>query len=161
METIVRHAADADMGAVIELLTLSAEFDGSRDAFVATEEQLRQAFFSASPRVQALLAVIDGQAVGLATYFEKFSTYLAKPGIWLDDLYVREHYRGRGVGKALMASLARIAKERDCGRIEWTVALGNHRGISFYERHGAALLHLYRCVRLDANGIDRMSQATS
>ncbi len=75
--------------------------------------------------------MIDGQAIGLATYFQTFSTYLAKPGIWLDDLYVREGYRSRGVGKALMAELARIAKGLGCGRIEWTVALSNERGIAF------------------------------
>ena len=101
---------------------------------MATEEQLRQAFFSSSPKAQVLLAVIDGEAIGLATYFPTFSTYLAKPGIWLDDLYVREGYRSRGVGKALMAELARTAKGLGCGRIEWTVALSNDRGIAFYER---------------------------
>ncbi len=143
----------------MELLALKAEFDGCRDALVATEEQLREAFFASSPRARVLLAVVDGQAIGLATYFQTFSTYLAKPGIWLDDLYVREGYRSRGVGKALMVGLARIAKGLDCGRIEWTVALGNDRGISFYERHGARVRHLSRCVRLDADGIERLSEA--
>lgn len=143
----------------MELLALKAEFDGCRDALLATEEQLRQAFFSASPSAQVLLAVIDGQAIGLATYFPTFSTFLAQPGIWLDDLYVRERYRSHGVGKALMAELARIAKRRNCGRIEWTVALGNERGIAFYERHGATVRHLSRCVRLDADGIGRLSEA--
>ncbi len=76
--------------------------------------------------------MIDGQAIGLATYFPTFSTYLAKPGIWLDDLYVREGYRSRGVGKALLAALARTAKGLNCGRIEWTVASNNDRGIAFY-----------------------------
>jgi GNAT superfamily N-acetyltransferase len=161
MQTIVRHASDADLLAVMELLALEAEFDGCRDALVATEEQLRQAFFSSSPSAQILLAVIDGQAIGLATYFQTFSTYQAKPAIWLDDLYVREGYRSHGVGRALMVELARIAKGLGCGRIEWTVNLGNDRGISFYERHGAVVRHLYRCVRLDADGIDRLSEASS
>jgi GNAT superfamily N-acetyltransferase len=158
METIVRHASEADLPVIMELLVLKAEFDGCRDAFVATEEQLRQAFFSSKPRAQVLLAVIDGQAIGLATYFSTFSTYLAKPGIWLDDLYVRGGYRSRGVGKALMAELARIAKGLGCGRIDWTVALGNDRGIAFYERHGATVHHRSRCVRLGADGIDRLAE---
>jgi GNAT superfamily N-acetyltransferase len=161
MEAVVRPAYEADLPAVMELLALKAEFDGCRDALVATEEQLRQAFFSSSPRAQVLLAVLDGQAIGLATYFQTFSTYSAKPGIWLDDLYVREGYRSRGVGTALMAGLARTAKGLDCGRIEWTVALSNDRGISFYERHGATVRHLSRCVRLGAGGIDRLAEEAS
>jgi GNAT superfamily N-acetyltransferase len=158
METIIRVASEADLPAVMDLLAQKAEFDGCRDAFVATEEQLRQAFFSPSTKAQVILAVIDGKAIGLATYFPTFSTYLAKPGIWLDDLYVREGYRSRGVGKALMASLARTAKVLNCGRIEWTVALSNDRGIAFYERHGAAIHHHIRCVRLGAEGIERLAQ---
>ncbi len=158
METIIRVASEADLPAVMELLALKAEFDGCRNAFVATEEQLRQAFFSSATKAQVILAVIDGQAIGLATYFPTFSTYLAKPGIWLDDLYVREGYRSFGVGKALMAALARTAKGLNCGRIEWTVALSNDRGIAFYERHSATLLHHIRCVRLGADGIERLVQ---
>jgi GNAT superfamily N-acetyltransferase len=158
MKTIVRHTSEADLPAVMELLARKAEFDSCRDAFVATEEQFRQAFFSSSTRAQVLLAVIDGQAIGLATYFHNFSTYLARPGIWFDDLYVREGYRSRGVGKALMAELARTAKKLGCGRMEWAVALSNDRAIAFYERHGATVLHRSRGVRLGADGIDRLAE---
>jgi len=157
MRPIVRPAREEDLPAVMELLVLKAEFDGCRDALVATEGQLREALFSATPRAQALLADADGRSIGLATYFATFSTFLARPGIWLDDLYVREGYRSRGVGEALMAALAGIARERRCGRIEWTVALDNDRGIAFYERLGAAVRHQSRCVRLAAEGIDRLA----
>ena len=108
----------------MELLALKAEFDGCRDALVATEEQLRQAFFSSSPKAQVLLAVIDGQAIGLATYFQNFSNLPGKAGDLARRPLRPEGYRSRGVGKALMAGLARIAKGLDCGRIEWTVAFG-------------------------------------
>lgn len=157
MVTVVRPALEADLPAVMELLALKAEFDGCRDALVATEEQLRQAFFSPSPKAHVLLAVVDGQAIGMATYFPTFSTYLAKQGIWLDDLYVRESDRSQGVGRALMTALARAAKRLGCGRIEWTVALSNEQGIAFYERHGATVRHLSRCVRLGADAIDRLA----
>jgi GNAT superfamily N-acetyltransferase len=157
METTIRLACETDMPAVMELLVLKAEFDGCRDALVATEEQLRQAFFSAPPKAQVLLALVDGQAIGLATYFPTFSTYVGKPGIWLDDLYVREGYRGRGIGKALMARLAQLAEDLGCGRIDWTVALSNDRGIAFYERHGARVHHAGRCVRLGADAIERLA----
>jgi GNAT superfamily N-acetyltransferase len=158
MYTFIRHASEADLPAIMELLALLAEFDGCRDAFVATEDQLRQALFSSSPRAQVLLATVDGQAIGLATYFPTFSTWQAKPGIWLDDLYVREGYRSRGVGKALLAELARIARGLGCGRIAWTVALSNDRGIAFYERHGATVHQLSRHVRLGAAEIERLAE---
>jgi GNAT superfamily N-acetyltransferase len=158
METIVRHASEADFPVVMELLALKAEFDGCRDAFVATEEQLRQAFFAVSPRAHVLLAIVNGLPIGLATYFHTFSTYLGKPGIWLDDLYVREGYRSRGAGRALMTALARTAQAQGCGRIEWYVALGNVRGIAFYERHGATVLHRRRGVQLEADGIHRLAE---
>lgn len=159
MQPIVRPALEEDLWAVMELLFLKAEFDGCRDALVATQGQLREALFGTPSRVEILLAEADGRAIGLATYFATFSTFLAKPGIWLDDLYVREEHRSRGVGEALLAALARIAKERGCGRIEWTVALGNDRGIAFYERQGAVVRHQSRCVRLSAEGIDRLATA--
>ncbi len=161
MEIIVRRASEADLPAIMELLALLAEFDGCRDAFVATEDQLRQAFFSSTPRAHVLLAVVDGQAIGLATYYPTFSTWQAKPGIWLDDLYVREGYRNRGVGKALLAELARIARGLGCGRIDWVVAASNGRGIAFYERQGATVYHRSRCVRLGAAGIERLAEEVS
>ncbi len=161
MDAIIRQASEADLPAIMELLILLAEFDGSRDAFVATEDQLRQALFSSTPRAHVLLAVVDGQAIGLATYYPTFSTWQAKPGIWLDDLYVREEYRNRGVGKALMAELARIARRLGCGRIDWVVASSNDRGIAFYERQGATVYHRIRCVRLGAAEIERLADRVS
>jgi GNAT superfamily N-acetyltransferase len=157
VEIIVRRASEADLPAIMELLALLAEFDGCRDAFVATEDQLRQAFFSSTPRAQVLIAVVDGQAIGLATYYSTFSTWQAKPGIWLDDLYVREGYRNRGAGKALLAELARTARRLGCVRIDWVVAASNGRGIAFYERQGATVYHRSRCVRLGAAGIERLA----
>ena len=158
METIVRHATETDLPAILELLVLKSEFDGCPEALVATEEQLRQAFFSSSPQAYVLLAVVDGQPMGLATYFSTFSTYVGRPGLWLDDLYVREECRSRGVGKALMVELARMAQRLGCGRIDWTVALRNERGIAFYERQGAVVHHPTRVVRLDAEGIERLAE---
>ena len=158
MDIAIRRASEADLPAVMELLILLAEFDGSRDSFVATEDQLHQAFFSSTPRAQVLLAVVDGEAIGLASYYPTFSTWQARPGIWLDDLYVREGYRNRGVGTALMAEVARIARGLGCGRIDWIVASSNDRGIAFYERQGATVHHLVRCVRLGAAGIERLAE---
>ena len=157
MHLIVRAAMEADLPAMMELIQLKAEFDGWPNAFKATSDQIRQAFFSSPPRMQALLAESEGPAIGIASYYPTFSTLQARPGIWLDDLYVRDGYRSRGVGKAIMSALARIAKGTNCGRIEWTVALSNDRGIAFYERNGASIRHLSRCVRLGDAAIERLS----
>ena len=101
---------------------------------------------------------MGGQLVGLATYYPTFSTFLARPGLWLDDLFVDEEYRSRGVGMALMARLARIAEGRGCGRIEWTAAADNERGIAFYERCRASVRHGTRYIRLPREGIERLAK---
>lgn len=157
MQPIIRSATDADLPAIMELLRLKAEFDGCPEAFQATENQIRFACFSPSPRAHILLAEHEGEVIGIATYFQTFSTFLARPGLWLDDLYVRAAYRSHGVGKALMVGLARIAKEEGCGRMEWTVALSNDRGIAFYESLGATVRHLSRCVRLGDLAINELA----
>ncbi len=157
MQTIVRAAVERDMPAIMDLLRLKAKFDGCPEALVATQEQLHEAFFAPAARMSVLMAMHEDLAVGLATYHPTFSTYLARPGIWLDDLYVRDAYRSQGIGKALLSNLARIAKQQGCGRIEWTVALNNLRGTAFYERLGATVRHQSRCVRLPLEGIDRLA----
>lgn len=158
MYPIVRHAVAADISAIMDLLRLKADFDGCPDAFDATPASLGEAWFSDPPKAFALVAEVNGQLVGVATYFPTFSTFLARPGLWLDDLFVREEYRSRGVGEALMTRLARIAEERGCGRIEWTVAARNVRGVAFYERHHASVRHDTRYVRLSLEGIARLAR---
>jgi GNAT superfamily N-acetyltransferase len=157
MKSLIRHATEADMPAIMELLVLKSEFDGCPDAFRATPEALRQAWFSESPKAFVLIAVLDGRVVGLATYYPTFSTFLGQPGLWLDDLFVQEEHRSRGIGQELMTRLARVAQERGCGRVEWTVALRNERGIAFYERHEASVSHGARHVRLTREGIERLA----
>ena len=158
MQPVIRHAVEADLSAVIALLRRKAEFDGCPDALEATPDALAEAWFANPPRAFALVADLDGQLVGLATYYPTFSTFLARPGLWLDDLFVHAEHRSCGVGLALMSRLARIAEERGCGRIEWTVALSNERGIVFYERHHASVGHGTRYVRLTREGIARLAR---
>jgi GNAT superfamily N-acetyltransferase len=158
MTTQIRNATAADMPAIMDLLRAKAEFDGWADGFIASADDLRDAWFGQSPpKGFVLLAEIEGLVVGIAAYFETFSTFLARPGLWLDDLYVQDAYRSRGVGAALMSALARLALARGCGRIEWTVALRNDRGIAFYERQGSVVRQQTRFVRLDAAGIERLT----
>jgi GNAT superfamily N-acetyltransferase len=154
----IRPATDSDMPSVMELLRQKAEFDGCPESFRATPEALRSAWFSDPPRAAVLVAEVDGLLVGLATYFATFSTFLARPGLWLDDLFVTAPHRNQGIGRALLNRLGRIADEYGCGRIEWTVATRNDRGIAFYEREGASINHNVRYVRLARDGIERLAQ---
>lgn len=157
MQIQVRPAAETDMPTIMELLTLKAKFDGDVNDFVATAEQLRRAFFSTTPDAYVLLAESESKVIGFATYFRTFSTFVGQPGIWLDDLFVRDECRSAGAGKALLASLARIARDWGCSKIAWTVNVGNDRGIAFYEREGATIRNDLRCVRLGDDELERLA----
>jgi GNAT superfamily N-acetyltransferase len=144
----VRNAVKSDLAAIMELLQLKAEFDGYPELLVATSNQLEQDLFSEHQRTHVLLAEVSGAIAGFATYYSIYSTFLAKPGLWLDDLYVKESYRGQGVGRSLMQRLRQIASETGCGRIDWIVAQSNQRGIQFYQKLGATLQERVRLCRL-------------
>ena len=114
-----------------------ARFEKLEHEVVLTEELLKAGLFGARPYAEAVLAEEDGQAIGFALFYHNFSTFLARPGMYLEDLFVLPDHRGRGVGRALLAHLARLAVERGCGRLEWAVLNWNQEAIRFYERLGA------------------------
>jgi GNAT superfamily N-acetyltransferase len=122
---------------IAELIRALARFEKLEHEVTMTEELLDKALFGPHPYAETLLAEEDGSAIGFALFFHSFSTFLAKPGIYLEDLFVLEEHRGRGIGRALLARLASIAVERDCGRLEWAVLDWNRDAIEFYERLGA------------------------
>jgi ribosomal protein S18 acetylase RimI-like enzyme len=150
---LIRDAQQKDMTAITELIHLKAEFDGYPESVEANSKKLEADLFGEKPLAFVLLAEIDKNLVGFATYHFIYSTFLAKPGIWLDDLYIKAEYRGNKVGQALMLHLCQIAKEKGCGRIDWTVAVSNERAIKFYERSGAKIIHSVRLCRLDKQAI--------
>lgn len=145
----IRHASQRDIPAIMELIYLKAEFDGCPESVEATPQKLEIDLFGEKPLAFVLLAEVDGVAVGLATYHFIYSTFLAQPGIWLDDLYVKPEHRSHRVGQALMVRLHQIGQEKGCGRIDWTVAVSNERGIKFYERIGAKIINKVKLCRLD------------
>ncbi len=145
----IRAAEAADFPQLLELLRGKARFDGGAHLLRAEPAQLQEAFFGGSPMCEVLVAEHEAELVGFATHHPTFSTYLARPGIWLDDLFVRHEHRSRGIGLLLIRELSRIASERGCARIEWSVATSNVRGIAFYERIGARLREDGRLARLD------------
>lgn len=149
----IRDAQQKDIPIIMELLHLKAEFDGCPASVEATPEKLESDLFGENPFAFVLLAEIDENPVGFATYHFIYSTFLAKPGIWLDDLYVKAEHRSNRIGEALMLRLCQIAQEKGCGRIDWTVAATNERGIKFYQRIGAKINQRVRLCRLDSKAI--------
>jgi GNAT superfamily N-acetyltransferase len=141
----IRAATTDDVPALFELIKGLAAYERLLEQLSATEESLRSHLFGARPAAEAVLAEEHGVAVGFALYFHNFSTFLGRPGLYLEDLFVRPEYRGRGYGKALMVFVARLAQARDCGRLEWSVLDWNRPAREFYRTvHGhdpsAALL---------------------
>lgn len=150
---VIRAAAPTDIDSIMELLHLKAEFDGCPDALVATADQLKSDLFGETSLASVLLAEVDQQIVGFATYHRIYSTFLAKPGIWLDDLFIKAEFRSQKIGRALVSHLCQIAHDTGCARIDWTVDTQNLRGQKFYRQIGAEIKDDVRLCRLDLEAI--------
>ena len=133
----IRPAERADVPLVAGLIRQLARFEKLEQEVVLTEDLLRAGLFGARPYAEAVIAEEDGDPIGFALFFHTFSTFLARPGLYLEDLFVLPDHRSRGVGRALLAHLAQLAIERGCGRLEWAVLNWNQEAIRFYERLGA------------------------
>ena len=153
----LRPAVGADVPLLLRFLGQKAEFDGAAHAVRMTAETLQEALFGKPPLIHVILAESEGRAIGFASYYFTYSTFLARPGLWLDDLFVAEDMRCRGAGRAMLVFLARLAREKGCGRIEWTAAASNERAINFYQRAGAAIRDRTVLYRLDATAIDNLA----
>ncbi len=152
----IRKAETRDTKGILALIKGKAEFDGCLDSLLATEQSIAEAFFSISPKSWALVAEADSQLVGIATYYNIYSTFKAKPGIWLDDLFVFPQYRKTGIGKALLKELCFVAKTNGCCRLDWIVARDNENGRAFYESMGAEIFEEVRHARLDEAAINNI-----
>jgi GNAT superfamily N-acetyltransferase len=133
----IRPARSSDLPAIAELIRGLARFEKLEHEVTMTEELLAKGLFGERPYAETLLAEEDGTPVGFALFFHNFSTFLARPGLYLEDLFVLPEYRSHGIGRALLGELARVAVERGCGRLEWAVLDWNRDAIAFYERLGA------------------------
>src|SRR5262249_30677517 len=130
-------ARENDVALVTELIRALAIYEKLEHEVVATEDKIRKALFGKRPYAETLVAEWDGQPAGFALFFHNFSTFLAQPGLYLEDLFVKPEHRSHGIGRALLQRLAQIAVERECGRLEWAVLDWNKDAIRFYERLGA------------------------
>jgi GNAT superfamily N-acetyltransferase len=154
----IRNAEERDIPLVLEFIQALAEYERMRDACVATEENLRETLFSPNPAAEVIIASVDGEPQGFALFFHNYSTFLAQRGIYLEDLFVKPEARGKGVGVALLSRLARIAVERNCGRLEWAVLDWNELAIQFYKRIGAQPLDIWTVFRLSDDSLSRLAQ---
>lgn len=158
--TTLRAATPADVPLILQLIRALAEYERAPDAVVATEELLREHLFGAAPAAHVLLASADGEPVGFALYFFNFSTWLGRPGLYLEDLFVLPEHRRSGHGRALLQRLGQIAHERGCGRMEWAVLDWNEPAIEFYRTLGASPLGDWTIFRLTEEGIANLAGAT-
>ena len=135
--TTLRPGTEKDLEVIAALIRALAEYEKLAHEATFAIEDLRRSLFGARPYAETIIAEVDGEPVGFALFFHNFSTFLGKPGIYLEDLFVQPEHRGSGLGKALLARLAAIAVERGCGRLEWSVLDWNETAIGFYRRLGA------------------------
>lgn len=153
----IRFATESDTALILRFIRELAEYEKLLDEVVADEQTLRGHLFGEQPRAEVLLGEEEGEPAGFALFFHTFSTFLGRPGIYLEDLYVRPEYRGRGYGKALLGCLARLAVERGCGRLEWAVLDWNEPAIGFYEFLDARPMDDWTVYRLTGEPLRRLS----
>jgi GNAT superfamily N-acetyltransferase len=150
-------ARPEDVPLILQFIRDLAEYERMRDRVVATEDDLRRWLFGPDPVAEVVIAREAGAPVGFALFFTVFSTFLGRPGIYLEDLFVREDARGHGVGRALLTHLAGLAVERGWGRVEWAVLDWNQSAIGFYERIGAQMLGDWRICRLTGDALKQLA----
>jgi len=156
----VRTTTEADVPVILQLIRDLATYERAPDAVVATEMGLREVLFGPTRSAEVLLALEKAEPVGFALYFSNFSTWLGRPGLYLEDLFVRPEKRGKGYGRALLIRLAQIARERRCGRMEWAVLDWNEPAIQFYRKLGATPMDEWTVFRLTEDGIAKLAECT-
>ena len=159
MTVRIEPARPEDVPMILMLIRELAEFERLLHEVTATEEQVHEGLFGARPSAEVVMARIGDEVAGFALYFHNFSTFLAKPGIYLEDLYVRQKFRGQGCGEALLRHLASIALARGCGRLEWSVLDWNQRAIDFYKSLGAAPMSEWTIYRVTGDALTRLGSA--
>jgi GNAT superfamily N-acetyltransferase len=154
----IRPAAPADVPEILRFIRELADYERLSHEVVATEAALHEHLFGAHPVAEVILGELCGELAGFALYFQSFSTFLARPGIYLEDLYVRPAARGRGLGAALLARLAAIAVERGSGRLEWSVLDWNEPAIGFYKKLGAVRMEEWTVHRVTGDALEALAQ---
>ncbi|WP_169974837.1 GNAT family N-acetyltransferase [Tautonia rosea] len=161
MTATIRPARPDDCETIVELIRELADYEQLLEHAKATPEDVQRGLFGHRPFAEALIAEWDGHPVGLALFFHTFSTFRGQAGVYLEDLFVRPSHRGRGIGKALLSSLARLAVDRGCGRLEWSVLNWNEPAIGFYQAMGARPMDEWTVYRIDDEPLRRLASHTT
>ena len=157
----LRAAEPHDLDAIVDLIAELAEFERLTHLLEVTPDKLAPHLFGERPVAECVVGEVDGDVVAFALFFTNFSTFLARPGLYLEDLYVRPAHRGTGLGKALLGHLARLAAERGCGRFEWSVLDWNADAIAFYQGLGATVMPDWRICRISGERLQRFAQGVA
>jgi GNAT superfamily N-acetyltransferase len=158
---IVRSATPEDVPVIHSFIRALAEYEKLSHRFRATEQDLRETLFGDRPYAEVLIAQIANVPVGHAIFFHNYSTFLAQPGIYVEDIFVLPEYRGRGAGKALLQAVARLALDRNCGRLEWAVLDWNTPSIEFYRRCGADVMGEWLGCRMSADQMKSFTEGST
>jgi GNAT superfamily N-acetyltransferase len=153
----IRQAVATDVPAILGFIRALAEYEKLTHACIATENLLHEHLFGPAKAAEVLIAELNGKPVAFALFFGTFSTFLARPGIYLEDLFVLPEARGHGIGKALLSAIARIAVQRNCGRLEWAVLDWNDPAVGFYKKLGAAPLDDWTTYRVTGETLEKLS----
>jgi GNAT superfamily N-acetyltransferase len=156
-EVTFRKAQHEDAALILEFINLLAEYENMQDDVVAIEDLLKEWIFDKG-KAEVIFAVVNGEEVGFALFFHNFSTFLGRAGIYLEDLFVKQEYRGKGYGKALLKELARIAVERECGRLEWSCLDWNKPSIDFYLSLGAEQMNEWTGYRVAGDTLKELAK---
>ncbi len=154
----LRGATVDDVSLILHFIKALAEYEKLPHECVATEARLETTLFGANPEAEVVLAFVDNEPAGLALFFRSYSTFLARSGMYLEDLFVEPHLRGRGVGRALLAHLANLAVQRDCKRLEWSVLNWNTEAIRFYKSLGAQGMTEWTVHRLTGDALRSLAR---
>ena len=150
-------ATERDIPQILFFIKALAEYERLADSVVATEDGLRATLFGPRPYAECVIARFEGEPAGFALFFHNYSTFLGKPGVYLEDLFVKPEFRGKGIGRSLLSYLARVAMERDCGRLEWSVLDWNESAIGFYKSLGAEPLADWTIFRVKGDALKRLA----
>jgi GNAT superfamily N-acetyltransferase len=153
----IRAASEADVPLILLFIRKLAEYGDISDEVFATEEDICSALFGQHPVASAVIASVGNEPAGLAIYSYTFSSFLGRPGMFIEDLYVENAHRSRGIGRALLVHLAKLARERSCGRLEWAVLNWNERAMEFYQDMGAEPMDEWTTFRLGGDALDRLA----
>jgi GNAT superfamily N-acetyltransferase len=156
-ELSITIAEESDIPQILFFIKALAEYERLADSVIATEEGLRQTLFGQRRYAECVIARWNGAPAGFALFFHNYSTFLGRPGVYLEDLFVQPEVRGKGVGRALLRYLAKLAEDRKCGRLEWSVLDWNESAIGFYKSIGAEPLDQWTVFRLKGEALSRLA----